>query len=317
MAIQDPKISVIVPVYNAEKFLNRCINSILVQTFTNFELLLIDDGSKDKSGEICDEYAKKDNRIRVYHQKNGGAMSARALGVKQSHLYSYITFVDSDDELPVTSLETFAKYCSEKYDIIIGKLDNSIYPISELTKDENRSCAINGTLIRSEPWGRLIKHSLFDDWVFDIPHEIVKGEDMLMNIRLAFKNQKSVKLISEKVYNYSSENEYSIMHTFIPTIEYEEMYSKYQLLSIPTELRDCYVNEIILSQVRGVINVINRTHRQYGKNLYVKDLICKIKEKKIHLPLSYKLKIESCNNFVINIILFWEYVKDNIKKFLS
>ena len=67
-----PKISVIVPVYNVEKYLHRCIDSILAQTFTDFEVLLIDDGSKDKSGEICDEYAKKDIRVKVFHKENGG-----------------------------------------------------------------------------------------------------------------------------------------------------------------------------------------------------------------------------------------------------
>ena len=77
----NPKISVIVPVYNVEKYLRRCIDSILVQTFTDFELLLIDDGSKDKSGEICDEYAKKDKRVRVFHKVNGGVSSARNLGL--------------------------------------------------------------------------------------------------------------------------------------------------------------------------------------------------------------------------------------------
>lgn len=69
MTNQSPKISVIVPVYNVEQFLPRCIDSILTQTFTDFELLLIDDGSKDQSGKICDEYAQKDTRIRVFHKK--------------------------------------------------------------------------------------------------------------------------------------------------------------------------------------------------------------------------------------------------------
>ena len=79
-----PKVSIIVPVYKAEKYLNRCVDSILAQTFTDFELLLIDDGSPDRSGEICDEYAKKDSRIRVFHKKNGGVSSARNLGLDTS-----------------------------------------------------------------------------------------------------------------------------------------------------------------------------------------------------------------------------------------
>lgn len=81
----NPKISVIVPVYNVEKYLRRCIDSILSQTFSDFELLLIDDGSKDKSGDICDEYAAKDARIRVFHKDNGGVSSARNLGLVKAN----------------------------------------------------------------------------------------------------------------------------------------------------------------------------------------------------------------------------------------
>ena len=94
--MNNPKVSVIVPVYNIEKLLQRCIDSILAQTFTDFELLIIDDGSKDKSGEICDEYAEKDARIRVFHKQNGGVSSTRNLGRDEAK-GKYIAFVDSDD----------------------------------------------------------------------------------------------------------------------------------------------------------------------------------------------------------------------------
>ena len=89
-------ISVIVPVYNTEKYLHRCVDSILAQTFTDFELLLIDDGSTDKSGAICDEYAQKDSRVRVFHKENGGVSSARNVGLKNGR-GEWISFVDSDD----------------------------------------------------------------------------------------------------------------------------------------------------------------------------------------------------------------------------
>lgn len=92
----NPKISVIVPVYNTEKYLHRCIDSILSQTFNDFEVLLIDDGSKDQSGEICDEYAKKDSRVKVFHKENGGVSSARNLGIKNIQ-GCFVTFIDSDD----------------------------------------------------------------------------------------------------------------------------------------------------------------------------------------------------------------------------
>lgn len=90
------KISIIVPVYNAEKYLHRCIDSILKQTFADFELLLVNDGSKDASGRICDEYAAKDERVKVFHKQNGGVSSARNLGLDNVST-EWIAFVDSDD----------------------------------------------------------------------------------------------------------------------------------------------------------------------------------------------------------------------------
>lgn len=89
-------ISVIVPVYNVEPYLRECIDSILAQTYTDFELILVDDGSPDKCGEICDEYAAKDSRIRVIHQENGGLSAARNAGLDIAQ-GEYVTFVDSDD----------------------------------------------------------------------------------------------------------------------------------------------------------------------------------------------------------------------------
>ena len=96
------KISIIVPVYNVEKYIRRCIDSILRQSFSEFELILVDDGSSDGSGQICDEYQRKDNRVRVFHQKNGGVSAARNLALdwiyqKKDSTVEWITFVDSDD----------------------------------------------------------------------------------------------------------------------------------------------------------------------------------------------------------------------------
>ena len=91
-----PELSVIVPVYKVEKYLSKCIDSILAQTFTDFELILIDDGSPDRCGEICDEYAAKDSRIIVIHQQNKGVSAARNAGLEIAK-GKYIGFVDSDD----------------------------------------------------------------------------------------------------------------------------------------------------------------------------------------------------------------------------
>lgn len=94
--MKRPKISIIVPIYNVEHYLHHCVDSILAQTFTDWELLLIDDGSPDRSGEICDEYAKKETRIRVFHKENGGVSSARNLGLDEAQ-GEWVTFIDADD----------------------------------------------------------------------------------------------------------------------------------------------------------------------------------------------------------------------------
>lgn len=102
------KYSVVIPVYNVEKFLQECIKSVLEQTYSDFELILVDDGSADKSAEICDEYQKKDGRIKVIHQKNGGVVKARQTGVENAS-GEYLVFVDGDDKIESDCLETINK----------------------------------------------------------------------------------------------------------------------------------------------------------------------------------------------------------------
>ena len=106
--------SIIVPVYNVEKYLNQCIESIINQTYTNFEIILVDDGSSDRSGEICDQYVQTNTRIKVIHKQNGGLSSARNAGMQLAE-GEYILFIDSDDWIDIDALS-----------IIAGNLDNSI-----------------------------------------------------------------------------------------------------------------------------------------------------------------------------------------------
>lgn len=91
-----PTISVIIPAYNVEKYLDKCMNSVLNQSFTDFEVLLIDDGAKDSTVQLCDKYAEKDTRVKTYHKKNGGLSDARNYGLERIS-GKYVTFIDSDD----------------------------------------------------------------------------------------------------------------------------------------------------------------------------------------------------------------------------
>ena len=115
------KISIIVPVYNTAKYLERCLDSIVAQTYTDWEMLLIDDGSTDRSGDICDRYAESDSRIKSFHKKNGGLPNARNYGMTRAN-GKWITFVDSDDFLYKNAIQTLISDADD-FDIIIGGVD--------------------------------------------------------------------------------------------------------------------------------------------------------------------------------------------------
>ena len=133
----DKFISVIVPVYNVEPYLERCIESILNQSYKNFELILVDDGSTDNSGRICDWYKKQDNRIQVIHKQNGGLSDARNVGIEWvlKNSYSlYLSFIDSDDFVHRKFLQWMI-YAIEKKDADIA--------VCERTRDMDISCFLS------------------------------------------------------------------------------------------------------------------------------------------------------------------------------
>ena len=116
----QPKISIIVPVYNSEKYLCGCIDSILSQSFRDFELILVDDGSRDSSQRICDDYAQKDSRVKVIHKENGGVSSARNAGLSAVR-GGYLCFLDSDDTLEPDALQLmYQSISNENVDLVIA-----------------------------------------------------------------------------------------------------------------------------------------------------------------------------------------------------
>lgn len=137
------KVSIIIPVFNVEKYLTNCIDSVFSQTFKEWELILVDDGSTDNSGIICDEYASKDSRVKVIHKGNGGVSSARNAGINASD-FNLIYFVDSDDFIdPPTLEEIINKYKATNADLVVHGLvddnlvDKSSHKISYSTLDES------------------------------------------------------------------------------------------------------------------------------------------------------------------------------------
>ena len=141
-----PKINVIVPVYKTGGYLKRCVDSILGQKHKDFDLLLIDDGSTDKCGVICDEYAKKNSRISVIHQQNGGVAAAKNAGIRISN-GTYLTFVDSDDFLDADCYSNLISFASSNSDMIISGvkyvLPDSLQPYAKLDFKKNYSFTRN------------------------------------------------------------------------------------------------------------------------------------------------------------------------------
>ncbi len=140
------KISIVVPVYNVEKYLDKCIQSILNQTFKDYEILLVDDGSTDKSGIICDDYASKHSNIDVIHKSNGGPSDTRNIGIKAAQ-GEYLYFLDSDDYIIPECLETlYLNLINNKADLSCGSFgffdDN--HPVNEAESDENKLLKCTG-----------------------------------------------------------------------------------------------------------------------------------------------------------------------------
>lgn len=174
------KISVIIPIYKVEKYLNRCVDSVVKQSYQNLEIILVDDGSPDLCPKMCDEWAKKDNRIKVIHKENGGLSDARNIGM-QIMTGEYVFFVDSDDWIHRDTLKTLKNF-QEKYDADI--VECKAFPICEEIEDvqiEGTSIEINrfdtkdamSALVIENPlkqtvWNKLYKKSTVDGIHFEI-----------------------------------------------------------------------------------------------------------------------------------------------------
>lgn len=213
-------ISIIVPVYKVEKYLRECIDSILSQTYENFELILVDDGSPDNSGKICDEYAEKDKRIKVLHKENGGVSSARNLGLDNAN-GEYVTFIDSDDfvdkrylEVLCTNLKEnnadisvcrFSKYINESFFLYQESFPNK--SVIEHNTDDffdffarffSLKCYFFGSACRC-----LFKKSTIGETRFD--KNIRISEDLLFTANVVF-NSKNISFVNESLYFYRMDN---------------------------------------------------------------------------------------------------------------
>ncbi|MDU6765984.1 MAG: glycosyltransferase family 2 protein [Gemella haemolysans] len=209
----DEKISVIVPVYNVEQYLERCVDSIINQTYKNLEIILVNDGSTDNSGQLCDELAKKDDRIRVIHKKNGGLSDARNMGIDEAEA-ELIGFIDSDDyidedmyELLINNLKAAnadLSMCGH-YDVYNNVLEAQVVDKKtwELSPQEAIKMVMEAKILSVTAVNKLYKKSLFSELKFEIGKI---AEDAFIMIKLLDKCNKIVATNEKKYYYVHREN---------------------------------------------------------------------------------------------------------------
>ena len=202
------KISIIVPVYNTAKYLERCIESIVAQTYADWELLLVDDGSNDRSGDICDRYAASDPRIQAFHKPNGGVSSARNLGLDHAQ-GEWITFVDSDDYIEENFLEEMMTHSDS--DLVIADFTvegegqwNEDLPVGKWQGNDLNKIIENRISIAriTAPWCKLLKKSLIGQIRFYT--ELTTQEDALFMFRYLCVVQ-NIQILAQKWYHYNRE----------------------------------------------------------------------------------------------------------------
>ena len=239
-----PQISVIVPVYKAEKFIEHCVDSILNQTYRNIEVILIDDGSPDLCPEICDQYAVKDSRVRVLHKENGGVSSARNAGLDIAR-GEYITFVDSDDYLEPCMYEMMLnKAISYECDVVMCDCMKDYVDHSEIYTHNIRAGFYNQEQLEEEYYPHLLmmenveypatisNYLLLWKSTLNIPEMryepgIRYSEDLLFGAKLMWLAKSFYYMKGEAYYHYVM-NPVSASHTYVPDKwnDYKRLYGR-------------------------------------------------------------------------------------------
>ena len=212
------KVSIVLPVYNGGKYVAAAMESVLAQSYTNWELLVVDDGSVDSSASICDGYAAKDSRIKVFHQPNGGVNTARAKGVDNS-TGEYLVFLDADDTLAPDALDYLIANISPEDEMLASGKSDAV-----LGKDGFIKALWTGE-IAPALWGKMFRASLYKKMDYHIDRRLVMGEDLLLNSMYALEIRQ-VRVLPRTVYLVNYDNETSVTKTFKHNWEYEKFYFK-------------------------------------------------------------------------------------------
>ena len=270
----EPLVSVIIPVYKVEKYIRRCIESVQNQTYKNLEIILVDDGSPDNSGAICDEYAEKDTRIKVIHKENGGVSSARNAGLKKAQ-GDYIGWVDSDDSIEPDYIDKLI-YSAVKSQAEIVVANKNI-PSNRLIKNDNILKAfLLDKLCRGMPY-TLVSRNIFLNEIFK-NYSICEDTEMLMRL---FEKVKTVCVIKYDGYNRVIRDD-SAVHSINPK-NYSDwidgyigitqhLKSKHPELGTYCSYRMILEIGVIYNYIRTWPRSVKNTIIQRMRSLYIKSI---------------------------------------------
>ena len=309
--MNNPKVSIIIPVYNAEKYLDECIESVLAQTYKDFEIILVNDGSQDRSQAICNNYVASHNNIRLINQHNGGSNYARKTGLKQSN-GEWACFVDADDTMPANALSLLMAESNET-ELVVGAVDKPTCFFENFTLKQFREYVISG-IISPSMCAKLYKRNIITEYVFDIPKEICYGEDMLFFIRVAFSITAPPRICNSVVYYYRR-NEISISHGHKSSLDYEALFDEYRIKSIPKEELTYYMGNVIKNKLNGLIGTAYSSPNQLVKSehKYINQLKQQILE--YHYEPSFKERIILYSKFpfIIRIVAFFSLAMTSMR----
>lgn len=323
-------VSIIIPVYNVEKYLNRCIDSVIKQTYTNLEIILVDDESPDNCGKICDDYASRDKRIKVIHKKNGGISYARNEGL-DNVTGKYIYFVDSDDYIFDYTIEyLYNLIIANNADIAIGQ-DRLIYENENIINNEGicykekseklytSEEAIKSTLynygISSSAWNKLYKTELFNNIRYPFGRIC---EDLATTYKLFHKSNKII-VGYRTTYNYLTNRYNSYMNAKFKKERMDGIYFCKEIIEFTQQeypqLRDAAIYRLIIECIFILLKLPKKTeYKKENKEIlyYLKKYrFSVIKNKKV----TKSSKIMCITSYFgrIPLRIMWN-IKENIKR---
>ena len=294
------KVSIILPVYNGEVFLASAIDSVRAQSYPQWELIVVDDGSTDTTASICDDYASIDSRIKVFHQPNGGVNAARAKGIDNAS-GEYLTFLDADDSFSHDAIAEMMNAFSEGVDIVACGYESETFDKTDFLKS-----LWNGRLTPGI-CAKMYRTSLFSIIDYKLDRRLAMGEDLLLNSMFSLEMDKAVAL-PRNLYLVNKENEASVTKTFKHNWGYEKYYfdKVNELFLSKLKQSSCY-DQIEFLVNKSWLNAMKYVMLDGGginyKDSEFKAIHSYFKEKKDHIGLSEKMIFSVKNPLLYRMIL--------------